>query len=152
LKPLCFVPFEPVTLGDYQVTPYPANHGNVGESLLYSIELGQRAILYCTDTSELSDSVWDHLLKRRTRFDAVILDHTYGIGFSSIPGDHLASQDVAAYADRFRTEGLLKSDATVYATHISHEGYLEHSELDAYARKHGYRIAFDGLTLELGGE
>jgi phosphoribosyl 1,2-cyclic phosphate phosphodiesterase len=152
LKPLCLVPFEPVTLGDYRVTPYPANHGNAYGSLVYSIEQGQQAIIYCTDTSVLSDSVWDHLLALRTQFNAVILDHTYGIGFCSTPGGHLASQDVAAYADRFRAEGLLKGDATVYATHLSHEGYLEHGELDEYAGKHGYRVAFDGLTLELDGE
>ena len=42
-------------------------------------------------------------------------------------------------------------DACVYATHISHESYLEHHELDEYASRHGYRVAFDGLTLTLDG-
>ena len=34
-------------------------------------------------------------------------------------------------------------------THKSHEGNLEHDALDEYARKHGYRVAFDGLRLLL---
>lgn len=152
LQSLSLIPFEPVRLGNYRVTPYPANHGFVQRPLVYVIEQGRQAIFYCTDTSVLSDAVWDHLLTHGTRFDAVILDHTYGIGYSSTPDGHLASQDVATYADRFRAEGLLEDDGAVYATHISHEGCLEHDEFDAYARGHGYRVAFDGMILELGGQ
>ena len=104
-------------------------------------------MFYGTDTSVLSEEVWDHLQRQRTRYDAVILDHTYGIGFDSRPGDHLASRDVIAHASRFRESGLLKENGAVYATHLSHEGNLEHDELDEYARAHGYRVAYDGLKL-----
>ncbi len=144
--------FETCTLGDYHVTPYPANHDTNQGSLLYSIEQGNQAVFYGTDTSILSEAVWDHLLHHRTRYDTVVLDHTYGIGFDSTPGGHLASADVAAYADRFRRGGFLKDSARVYATHISHEGCLEHGKFDEYASGHGYRVAFDGLTLLLDDE
>lgn len=150
LKPLAVAPLEPCQVGDYRVTPIPANHGADQGSLLYSVEHGDRAIFYGADTSVLSDDVWDYLVKDRLRYDAVILDHTYGVGFDSTPAGHLASGDVAAHADRFRGEGLLKGDGQVYATHISHEGCLEHDELDEYAQRHGYRVAFDGLRLSLG--
>ena len=46
--------------------------------LLYAIEQGQHAIFYGTDTSVLSEQVWDHLLLAGTQFDLLVLDHTYG--------------------------------------------------------------------------
>ena len=150
LKILRFKPFESYRIGDYRVTGYPANHGNGQGFLLYSIVKGDQAVFYGTDTSVLAEAVWEHLQRARTRYDAVILDHTYGIGFESRPADHLASKDVAAHADRFRECGSLKDNGLVYATHLSHEGNREHDELDEYASKHGYRVAFDGLRLHLG--
>ena len=108
-------------------------------------------MFYGTDTSVLSEEVWEHLLLLGIRYDLLVLDHTYGIGFDSRPADHLGSGDVVAHGDRFRESGLLKDNGIVYATHISHEGNLEHDELDEYAGRRGYRVAFDGLRLVLDG-
>ena len=151
LKTLSLVPFETYRIGDYRITGYPANHGNDQGFLLYSIAQGDQAVFYGTDTSELFEEVWEQLQRARIRYDVVILDHTYGIGFDSRPADHLASKDVAAHADRFRENGLLKDGGVVYATHLSHEGNLEHDALNEYARRHGYRVAYDGLRLQFGG-
>ena len=151
LKILSFKPFESYRMGDYRVTGCPANHGNDQGFLLYSVVRGDHAVFYGTDTSVLSEEVWEHLQQESTRYDVVILDHTYGIGFESRPADHLASKDVAAHADRFRENGLLKDGGVVYATHLSHEGNREHDALDEYAREHGYRVAYDGLRLQLSG-
>ena len=150
LKILSLAPFEAYRIGDYRITGYPANHGDDQGFLLYSIALGDHAVFYGTDTSVLTEEVWEHLQRARIRYEVVILDHTYGIGFDSRPADHLASKDVAAHADRFREYGLLKDNGVVYATHLSHEGNLEHDELDEYASEHGYRVAYDGLRLQLG--
>lgn len=149
LKILSLAPFEAYRIGDYRVTGYPANHGNDQGFLLYSVVQGGRALFYGTDTSVLSEEVWEHLQREHIRYDVVILDHTYGIGFESRPADHLASKDVAAHADRFRACGILKDNGVVYATHLSHEGNLEHDALDEYAMGHGYRVAYDGLRLQL---
>ncbi|MDE2729227.1 MAG: MBL fold metallo-hydrolase [Gemmatimonadota bacterium] len=151
LKTLSLTPYEAYRIGDYRVTGYPANHGDDQGFLLYSIARGDQAVFYGTDTSVLSEAVWEHLQQERIPYDVVILDHTYGIGFESRPADHLAAKDVAAHADRFRENGLLKDGGVVYATHLSHEGNREHDALDEYAREHGYRVAFDGLRLQLGG-
>ncbi|MCY3771999.1 MAG: MBL fold metallo-hydrolase [Gemmatimonadetes bacterium] len=149
LKLLSLTPFQASAAGDYRIIGYPANHGNDQGFLLYSIVRGNHAVFYGTDTSVLSEEVWEHLQLNRIRYDVVILDHTYGIGFESRPADHLASKDVAAHANRFRECGLLKDTGVVYATHLSHEGNLEHDELDEYAMEHGYRVAYDGLRLRL---
>lgn len=146
---LTVAPYEACTVGNYRVTGYPANHATNQASQLYSIEQGDRAVFYGTDTSVLSEEVWEHLILHHTRYDLIVLDHTYGIGLESRPEDHLGARDVIAHADRFRGSGLLKDNGIVYATHISHEGNLEHAELDEYASKHGYRVAFDGLRLQL---
>jgi phosphoribosyl 1,2-cyclic phosphodiesterase len=148
---LSVTPYEACAVGNYRITGYPANHGTDQASLLYSIEQGHHAVFYGTDTSVLSEEVWEHLLLHRTRYDLLVLDHTYGIGLDSRPADHLGSRDVIAHANRFRESRLLKDNGIVYATHISHEGNLEHDALDEYARKHGYRVAFDGLRLLLDG-
>lgn len=148
---LSVAPYEACTIGNYRVTGYPANHATDQASLLYSIEQENHAVFYGTDTSILSEEAWEHLILHHTRYDLIVLDHTYGIGLDSRPGDHLGARDVIAHADRFRESGLLKEDGTIYATHISHEGNLEHAELDEYAGKHGYRVAFDGLRLVLEG-
>ena len=149
LNPRTIAPFETCTAGDYRVTGYPASHGVDRGYVLYSIEQGRHAVFYGTDTSILSNEAWEHLRRQRTKYDVVILDHTYGIGLDSRPEDHLASRDVIAHAHRFRESGLLKDTGVVYATHLSHEGNLEHDELDEYARERGYRVAYDGLTLPL---
>ena len=143
--------YESYTVESYRVTGFPANHATDQASLLYSIEQGNHAVFYGTDTSVLPEEVWERLLLHRTRYDLLVLDHTYGIGFDSRPADHLGLQDFIAHANRFREVGLLKDNGMVYATHISHEGNLEHDELDDYAMKHGYRVAFDGLRLVLAG-
>ena len=151
IKLMPMVPFETISIGQYQVTGYPANHGTDRGCLLYSIEQDDQTLFYGTDTSVLSEEVWDHLRRNRARFDLVILDQTYGIGLTSKPADHLASEDVVAHVDRFHQSALLKENARVYATHLSHEGCLEHHELDEYAQKHGYRMAFDGQRVVLDG-
>ena len=151
IDPLKVEAFKKQVIGKYRITGYPANHGTVKGVLLYAIERGPHAIFYGTDTSILPEHVWEQLLFAGTRFDLLILDHTYGIGFDISPPDHLASIDVIGHVDRFRRSGLLKTNAQVYATHISHEGYLEHDKLDRYAAANGYRIAFDGLSLTIDG-
>ena len=149
LKLLSLTPFEAYSIDGYHITGFPASHGNGQGFLLYSIVQGDLAVFYGTDTSVLSEEPWEHLQQERIRYDVVILDHTYGIGYDSRPADHLASKDVAAHADRIRECGLLKDNGLVYATHLSHEGNLEHDELDEYARNCGYRVAYDGLSLKL---
>ena len=152
LSVVCLEPFQQYQVGVYRVTPYPANHGAGGGALLYSIEEGQQAMFYGTDTSGLSECVWQRLGESNRRYDLVILDQTYGIGVDSRAKDHMSASNVAAHAERFRTSGLLKNSAVVYAIHISHEGCLEHEQLDRCAAENGYRIAYDGLVLELGNE
>lgn len=140
-------PFTPVTIGDYHVTGYPANHYPGIGALLYTVEDDSKAIFYGTDTSVFFDETWQAFHKFDLRFDLVILDHTYG--WNQKGSDHLSANQFIEHIRRMREEGLLKPDSRAYATHIAHEGNPAYPELSEFARQNGYEIAYDGLALEV---
>ena len=138
-------PLEPFIVGPYSVIAFPANHAPGMGALLYAVEADERAVFYGTDTATLSEETWQAFREQKMSFDVVVLDHTYG---PEQPGsDHLSARQVIEHADRMRAEGLLRSGARVFATHIAHEGNPAHPDLAVFAKKHGYDIAYDGLVL-----
>jgi phosphoribosyl 1,2-cyclic phosphate phosphodiesterase len=133
------------TIGRYQVTTFPANHDPTVEPLLYAVEADGRRIFYGTDTATLPEETWQSFHRRKLRFDVVILDHTYGL---DEPGsDHLSARQFIEHVARMREEDLLTDQARAFATHIAHEGNPVHPELVGFAARHGYEIAYDGLTV-----
>jgi hypothetical protein len=48
-----------------------------------------------------------------------------------------------------RSEGVLGPRARNFATQIAHEGNPAHADLAAFAEKHGYEVAYDGLVLTI---
>lgn len=139
--------YQAFSAGDYRVTAFPARHDPAVEPLLYAVLAGGRSLFYGADTALLPDETWQAFHRCGLTFDLVILDHTYGPEQQG--GDHLSARQVSATAARLRFEGLLRPGGQVYATHIAHEGNPPHPELSAYADQHGYRIAYNGLTLNL---
>lgn len=148
IKLLPVTPLECYAIGDYLITGYPANHGRAQDGcLIYAVEYKNKCLFYATDTSIIFEEVWEHLGKTGKRFDLIVLDHTYGFAHESKPADHLAIKDFLEHVQRFKSSGLLSDEGLIYATHISHEGIIEHSELDRYAEANNYRIAYDGLVI-----
>lgn len=138
-------PLEPFMVGPYSVMAFPANHAPGMGAMLYAVEADGRAVFYGTDTATLSEQTWRAFREHQMSFDVVVLDHTYG---PEQPGrDHLSACQVIEHADRMREEGLLRSGARVFATHIAHEGNPAHPDLAVFAKKHGYDVAYDGLVL-----
>ena len=137
--------FQPFQVGRYQITPFPASHDPEMQSLLYAVQADGRSIFYGTDTAVLQEAVWDGFHQHKLCFDLVILDHTYGPEEDG--GDHLSAHQLIEHAERMRQEGLLSGKARILGTHIAHEGNPPYPELAAFAAKHGYEIAYDGLTL-----
>jgi len=130
----------------YRITVFSANHDLPLNCLLYAIEAEGRAIFYGTDTGTLPEETWQALHRCGLQFDVVILDHTYGPGRPGGP-DHLSASQVAEYAARMRAEGLMTAGGRVFATHIAHEDNPPHPQLADFAARHGYEIAYDGLTV-----
>jgi phosphoribosyl 1,2-cyclic phosphate phosphodiesterase len=140
-------PLKPFTVGPYSVMAFPANHAPGMGAMLYAIEANGRALFYGTDTGTLFEQTWQAFREHKMRFDVVILDHTYG---PEQPGsDHLSAHQVIEHADRMRAEGVLRSHAHVFATHIAHEGNAAHPDLAVFAKQHGYEVAYDGLVLQV---
>jgi phosphoribosyl 1,2-cyclic phosphate phosphodiesterase len=133
--------------GTYLVTALPANHDADIGALLYAIQSDGKSIFYGTDTGELPEETWRAFHSHKLRFDLVVLDHTYGPEQAS--GDHLCSQALIEYLGRMREEGLMSEGARLLATHIAHEGNPPHPELEEYAARHGYEVAYDGLEVEV---
>jgi len=133
------------TLGSYQVTAFPANHDPTVEPLLYAVEADGRTIFYGTDTGALLEETWQAFHRHKLRFDVVILDHTYGPDESG--RDHLSAQQFIEHVARMRKEGLLTDQARIFATHVAHAGNPAHPELADFAARHGYEVAYDGLTV-----
>jgi len=140
-------PLEYFSVGSYSVMAFPANHAPGMGAMLYSVEENGCAVFYGADTATLLEETWEAFRRYNVQFDLVILYHTYG---KDQPGtDHLSANEVVEHAKRLRDEGILKPDGRVFATHIAHEGNPPHPELAAYARQHGYEVAFDGLILTI---
>ena len=136
---LCFI------AGRYRVTAFAANHDPSVEPLLYAVEGDGRSVFYGVDTAALPEETWKGFHRHGLQFDLVVLDHTYG---PDEPGsDHLCARDVIEHVARLREEGLLRGDARVFATHIAHQGNPVHPELAAFAARHGYEVAYDGLVV-----
>lgn len=141
-------PLRSVQVGGYLVTPFPANHDPMVEPLLYAIQGGGRTLFYGTDTASLPEETWQAFEHLQLKFDLVVLDHTYGPDEPA--SDHLNAAMVSQYVWRMRQEGFLAEDGRAFATHIAHEGNPPHPTLVEYASKHGYEVAYDGLTVKLG--
>lgn len=141
---------EPSTLmqvGDYLILPIASNHDPVEESLIYAIQQGEKAILYGTDTDRLSEYSLKVLAECGWVFDCVILDHTYGWDIDG--GGHLNGNKFMELISFMRANNLLKEEAQILATHISHEGNPPHEEFNTIAVLHGYQAAYDGLIVDV---
>lgn len=137
--------FQPMTVGPYRVTAFPANHDPVVEPVLYAVQTGECSLFYGTDTATLPEEVWQGFHRYRLRFDIVILDHTYGPDEQG--SDHLSAGEFIEQVARMREEELLADGARVLATHIAHDGNPVHPELASFAARHGYEVAHDGLIV-----
>jgi phosphoribosyl 1,2-cyclic phosphate phosphodiesterase len=141
-------PFQPIAVGSYRVTAFPANHARSTSAVLYAIEQGLVSVFYGTDTDALLHETWKGLRSAGIQFDLVVLDNTHG---ANPPGfGHMNAQLVGEHIGQMQAEGILKPGGQVYITHISHIGNPTHAALEAFSEKKGYHVAYDGLVLPIG--
>lgn len=139
-------PGDAFDAGPYRVTAVPAaHHPEAIVPLLYAIERDARALFYATDTGPLPDEAWSVLRDWGGRFNAVVLDHTFGLEGRST--GHLNADQFVETVDRLREEGRLADGCRVFAHHLGHHSNPDHDALVAYAARRGYEVAYDGLTV-----
>jgi phosphoribosyl 1,2-cyclic phosphate phosphodiesterase len=139
-------PFDSFDVGSYRVRSFLANHGS-GEivPLVYIVERDGRRILYCTDTGPLPEETWQALAKLPGPLHVVAMDHTFGLN-PTTPG-HLNLEQFVEQLARMRRTGIIADNARIFAHHLGHHSNPSHPELVEHVARHGYEVAFDGLSL-----
>ncbi len=138
--------YEPVSVGDYRITPLPANHAKRENAYVFLIENAGKTLLYLHDTGLLAEEVYDFLQSHALRADAISYDCTYGNGKSG--GGHLGLDSVPVVKRRLEEIGVSDGHTVSVINHFSHNGKLMHDEMEAEAKKIGCLCAYDGMQIE----
>jgi phosphoribosyl 1,2-cyclic phosphate phosphodiesterase len=137
--------FDTWQRGRYSITAYRAYHAvETLEALFYSVEDGQHALLYATDTGSFTQDTRQALLGRS--FDVIIMEETMGEGNYE---QHLGFASFSKQVQWIHSAGLLRPDGRVIATHFSHSGNPLHEELGTIFNPQGVEVAYDGLEINL---
>ncbi len=118
------VTFVTVTAGDevevagYRVRAITANHHAHGEALLWAVSDGSSSLLWATDTGPWTKRVRAQL--HGWRFDAVLLEETFGLHPRKVPQHHNLESFGQAIAD-LRDWGNLDDRTRVIAIHLGHD-------------------------------
>jgi phosphoribosyl 1,2-cyclic phosphate phosphodiesterase len=135
--------FETWQNDGYIFTAYHAYHAvDHLECLFYSVEDGQNAILYATDTGPFPEDTWQALNGKS--FDVIIMEETLGPGNYS---QHMGFASFAETADKMRALGMLRPGGRLIAHHFSHSGNPTHEKLEAILNPFGAEVAYDGLEV-----
>ena len=129
----------------YTITAFQAFHAiDSLEALFYSVEDGEHAILYATDTGSFPLDTRQALTGRS--FDVIVLEETMGDGNYN---QHLGFETFLEQVQWIRSEGILRPGGRLIAQHFSHSGNPLHDELEKILNPHEVEVAYDGLTIEL---
>jgi phosphoribosyl 1,2-cyclic phosphodiesterase len=116
--------------------------------MLFAIEWRDKRLFYGTDTSALADDTWPRLADLGWTFDLVVLDHNDGFLRPTSP-THMGSAGMLREVERMRALGMIAPATQIVGTHLGHHSNGPHSVEDRRAAAHGYRIAWDGLVIEV---
>lgn len=141
-------PWQDLEFGPYRVLTLPSNHSSAPNPMMFAIERGGRRLLFGSDTSCLPDSTWPEVAARGWTFDVVILDHNDGFTRSH-SATHMGSEAVLTEVARMRELGIVDDATRILGTHLAHHSNTIHEVEDARAQALGYRIAYDGLIVEI---
>jgi len=144
-----FIPltyYQTVQIGEHKVTPLPAQHAGDEQAFLYLIERDGKAMFYGNDTGFFDDDIDQWLIANNKHVDLLSLDCTKGDKpFTYIT--HMGMQEGRVIADRFLQQGIIDGNTKLYYTHFSHNCGMIHDELENAARKYGFSVSYDGLSV-----
>ena len=146
LSPRVIAAGETICAGPCPLTAIPATHDvDRITPYLYMIERDGRTLFYATDTGPLGEDAWTILRTRGSRFDMVVLDHTFGTaGRSRV---HRNAEQFIGTIQQLRDADLLSPVLRVFAHHLGHHSNPDHETLSDFAGARGYEVAFDGMTV-----
>lgn len=139
--------YRKVSIGDFEVTPLPANHSKGEECFVYLIEKGGKRILYLNDTGMLSPEVYPRLQGKRV--DLVSFDCTFVFESRGENARHMGIGDNMAVKAELERVDAVRKDTKYVVTHFSHNQAPLRENLDRLEREYGVICAYDGMTVEV---
>ena len=146
-------PYETREIGNYFVTPLPAEHGTE-TPFVYLIEQGGKSILILNDTGRPSYEVYEYLIKRGIVLDAISFDTTYG--FENVlqkygkADHHMGLLDNVSVKGFLDMNGITDKHTVCIAHHFSHQGVdADYHKMCEHADKYGFLVSYDGMELEI---
>lgn len=140
-------PFETTDLGDYAITPLPANHAG-NKAMVYVIENQGKRVFYCLDTGKLSEETFE-FMKGIKPFDLVVLDCTYGRVPADKYGGHLSLYDGVNQVKKMKESGVVTDKTQILLTHFAHWHIPSHEDMQRMADEFGYEVSYDGIEKEI---
>lgn len=139
--------YKTIHLGHFTVTPLPAVHKPDEEALIYLVQKQGQTLLYAHDTGIFAQQVFDYLHDHKIILDAISLDCTF---CSQSDGkNHMGLPDNLEAVERLRTNGSVGDDTKCIISHFSHNGRMNHTQLEAAAQEYGFIAAYDGMKIAL---
>lgn len=141
--------FEPFQTGAYTVTPLPARHKWDEDAYIFILEKDGKRILYANDTGYFYDETFAYIRDKGLYFDFVSYDCTN----VEIPiednKEHMGFPNIVRVSERLKAMGAIDKNTLQYVTHFSHNGNPDHERLEAIALPLGFKVAYDGLLVEI---
>lgn len=141
------VPYEPMQLGRYRVTPLPAKHAPGEIAVIYVIEDGEKCLLYAHDTGYFYDEVLEYIQKAGWHFDLASFDCTHAQLPCSNEKKHMGLDTVDRLTARLRELGAIDDSSRLFVNHFSHNGNPLHEEMEEKARELGFEVSYDGCAV-----
>ena len=141
-------PFGTLRLGDYEVCPLPARHAKGDDAVFYLVK-GEKTILYAHDTGYFYDEVFEYLEKNKIYIDLISLDCTNVDIPISNTGSHMGIANLEDVVQRLAAMGAVDQHTVKYINHFSHNANPIQSVLEERVAPLGYRVAYDGLSVEI---
>ncbi|MCL2055758.1 MAG: MBL fold metallo-hydrolase [Oscillospiraceae bacterium] len=141
------VPFLPLQVGGYKVTPMAALHDRSEECLFYLIEQGGKSLLYANDTGFFPEKTWECLKESGVRLGLCSLDCT---AMGKKEGtNHMGLEDCIEVKGRLLKMGIADDDTVFVLHHFSHNGGLTHTEMEKRGAGYGFLTAYDGMSVKI---
>lgn len=139
--------FESKKILAHDVIALPANHPT-DDPLIYIIRKDGRTLLYAHDSAMPDRDVFIYLQAHGIHFDLISLDLSDGRKEKVCPG-HLSYHGAKEVKEKFLALGLADAKTKFVLSHIGHVEGFTHRELKRLAKKDGFIVAYDGLTIKL---
>ena len=145
--------YETRQIGEYLVTPLPAEHGTK-MPFVYLIEQGNKSFLLLNDCGRPSYELYDYLIKRGIVLSAVSFDTTYGyenvLKKYGVADHHMGLLDNVAVKSFLDMNGVIDESTVCIATHYSHQGIdADYDKMCEHAEPYGIVVSYDGLEIEV---